>query len=638
MSSETIGNKALLNVGELGAGALEAEAERAPKPLNISLASKRAWTLVRQDVLLLGIMMVLAACGLIYEYLLSHYAGRVLGMMEATIYGMIGLMIVSMGLGAWAAKWCKNPYTTFAWLEAAIAFLGCTSILVIAGAIALTRTLPDLIAANYTLPPDVTIAGGFLAQLQELTLYLPYLFGFVLGVLIGMEIPLIARVREHIYGKHLENNVGTIYGADYIGAGIGALIWIYLMLSMEITKAAVWTALLNVIAGTIFLWRYWSNIIRPGLLLAVHLALFVMLIVIADSGARWMTHFASVLYTDKVTYQTQTRFQHITFTERSYSGKGQVVDMYLSGRLQFSSLDEQIYHGMLVYPAMLAAARPEHVLVIGGGDGLAVRDILRFSPQSVHLIDLDAELVSLFSERYALPEDKDENTQALRAQLLTLNKNAFEDPRVKVTIGDAFIQVDKLIEAQARYDAIIVDLPDPSHPDLNRLYSDHFYARLLNLLMGDGVVAVQSTSPFHAREAFVSIGKTLSAAGFGHVEQYRQNVPSFGEWGWSIATVKGAPASVRLARQRDWSVAHPHVNKSVVLGAFALPNDLYFDRENILVNHLGTGVVYRYHTQAWQAEAGVFNAAGRDLDDEGLGVPDTDGRTQAQLNAPVSGL
>ena len=96
-------------------------------------------------------------------------------------------------------------------------------------------------------------------------------------------------------------------------------------------------------------------------------------------------------------------------------------------------------------------------------------------------------------------------------------------------------------------------------------------------------------------------------------KQYRQNVPSFGEWGWSIATAKGAPASVRLKRQPDWSVHHPHVNKSVVLGAFALPNDLYFDRENILVNHLGTGVVYRYHTQAWQAEAGVFNAMSNDL-------------------------
>lgn len=570
-------------------------------------APRRAWALVRQDALLLAIMMVLAACGLIYEYLLSHYAGRVLGMMEATIYGMIGLMIVAMGLGAWAAKWCKNPYTTFAWLEAAIAFLGCTSILVIAGAIALTRTLPDLISANYSLPADVSVHGGFLSQIQDFTTYLPYVFGFVLGVLIGMEIPLIARVREHIYGKHLENNVGTIYGADYIGAGIGALVWIYIMLSMEITQAAVWTALLNVVAGTIFLWRYWSNIIKPGILLAVHLFLFALIIIIADSGERWMTHFASVLYTDKVTYQTQTRFQHITFTERSYSGKGPVLDMYLSGRLQFSSLDEQIYHGMLVYPALTAAARAEHVLVIGGGDGLAVRDILRFSPKSVQLIDLDAELVSLFSERHALPKDQTPQVKALRERLLALNARAFEDPRVEVIFGDAFIEVDRLIESQARYDAIIIDLPDPSHPDLNRLYSDHFYGRLRKLLMGDGVIAVQSTSPFHARKAFVSIGKTLSAAGFAHVEQYRQNVPSFGEWGWSIATVRGASPSVRILQQ-PVSVPHPHVNKAVMLAAFALPSDLYADRDKIRVNHLGTGVVYRYHTLAWQAEAGVFEA------------------------------
>jgi spermidine synthase len=580
---------------------------------------------VRQDVLLLGIMMVLAACGLIYEYLLSHYAGRILGMMEATIYGMIGLMIVAMGLGAWAAKWCKNPYTTFAWLEAAIAFLGCSSILVIAGAIAFTQKLPDLIAANYTLPPDVVLQGGPIEQLQTFSTYLPYVFGFVLGVLIGMEIPLIARVREHVYGKHLENNVGTIYGADYIGAGIGALVWIYFMLSMEITKAAVWTALLNVIAGTIFLWRYWASIIKPGLLLMVHLLLFAMLIVIADSGARWMTHLASVLYTDQVTYQTQTRFQHITFTERSYGSQGRALDMYLNGRLQFSSLDEQIYHGMLVYPAMMSVARAGRILVIGGGDGLAVRDILRFSPETVHLIDLDAQLVSLFSSKYALPDEvhsqapmltgvnaetafgatSSVKVSALRERLMALNEHAFEDPRVTVSFADAFIEVDNLLENQMRFDAVIIDLPDPSHPDLNRLYSDHFYGRLRRLLMGDGVIAVQSTSPFHAREAFISIGKTLEAAGFAHVEQYRQNIPSFGEWGWSIATLNGAPASVRIARQPELSFSHPHVNKAVLLGAFAMPSSLYRDRSSIRVNHLGTGTVYQYHAQAWQSEVGI---------------------------------
>jgi spermidine synthase len=432
-------------------------------------------------------------------------------------------------------------------------------------------------------------------------------FGFVLGVLIGMEIPLIARVREDVYGKHLENNVGTIYGADYIGAGIGALVWIYFMLSTEITKAAVWTAFLNVIAGTIFLWRYWDRIIRPGALLAVHIALFALLIIISDGGSRWMTHMASVLYTDQVTYQTQTRFQHITFTERHYTGVGQVRDMYLNGRLQFSSLDEQIYHGMLVYPALTAAARTDHVLVIGGGDGLAVRDILQFNPTSVQVIDLDAQLVSLFSERYAI--EKDEHTQRIRTEMMALNEAAFDDPRVTVIFGDAFIETDRLLERRARFDAIIIDLPDPSHPDLNRLYSDHFYARLRKLLMGDGVIAVQSTSPFHAREAFISVGKTLSAAGFTHVEQYRQNVPSFGEWGWSIATVHGAAPSVRIARRSQPVLPHTYVSKEIMLGAFAMPNYLYHDRDDIRVNYLGSGAIYRYHTQAWQIEAGVSVAA-----------------------------
>ncbi len=572
-----------------------------------ALRSQR-WNLIRHDILLLGIMMILAACGLIYEYLLSHYAGRVLGVMESTIYAMIGLMIVAMGLGAWTAKWFKSPYSTFAWLEATIALIGCTATLLIAGIIAFTGTLPELLSSTYNLPPDTVISGGILEQLQVISRYLPYVAGFILGLFIGMEIPLIARVREDVYGEHLENNVGTIYGADYIGAGMGALVWITLMLSLDITVAAVWTAFLNVLAGLIFLWRYWPKIKFPRLLLMFHLGLLVLLIIIADSGARWMSDFSNVLYRDQVVYQKQTKFQNITFTQRSFGGGQQpVIDMYLNGRLQFSSLDESIYHSMLTYPALMASARQDHVLVIGGGDGLAVRDILRWEPKSVTLIDLDAGLVELFSERYALQYD--EKTDALRTRLMALNDSAFEDERVEVVFGDAFIELDKLLERQVFFDTIIIDLPDPSHPDLNKLYSDHFYARILKLLQGDGALVVQSTSPYHAKNAFVSIGKTVKYSGFEHVEQYRQNVPSFGEWGWTIATKMGQSAKQRIANHSRLPVENHYINQDVLLGAFAMPSDFYKGAEDISVNVLGTGRVYLYHTQAWQKDVGVYLSA-----------------------------
>ncbi|MCW8875444.1 MAG: polyamine aminopropyltransferase [Kangiellaceae bacterium] len=571
-----------------------------------TVASKNKLHLLAHDTLLISIMAVLAACGLIYEYLLSHYAGRVLGILETAIYTMIGIMIVSMGLGALTAKIFKNPFSSFAWLEAIVALLGMSSVVVIAAIIALTSDLPVIISESYNLPPDTSIEGGFIEQLQEYAKNLPYFAGFLLGFLIGMEIPLIARVREQVYGKHLENNAGTIYGADYIGAGVGAFIWVSFMLTIDITTAAVLTAALNIIAGSAFLICYWREIKHPVALVVFHLILIILLIILAQSGQYWMKSFANVLYKDNVVYQTNTNYQNIVFTQRKLGNSEKVVDMYLNGRLQFSSSDEHIYHSMLIYPAMSASAHQNNVLIIGGGDGLGLRDVLKWDPQKVHLIDLDHGLVELYSERYALSND--EKSNMLRKQLLALNHEAFEDPRVEVIFGDAFIKIEDLLKQKMRFDTIIVDLPDPSHPDLNKLYSDYFYARLRQLLNADGVIAIQSTSPFHAQHAFISIGKTVKHAGFQHVEQYRQNVPSFGEWGWTIATLQGASASKRLEKMNKIGPQNDYISQELMLAAFAMPADYYRELENVDINYLGSGVLYQYHTQAWQKDVGVFSS------------------------------
>jgi len=154
------------------------------------------------DVLLILTMAVLAGCGLIYEYLLSHYAGRVLGIMESTISAMIGLMIVAMGLGAFAARKIQCAFNGFVWLELTIAFLGSSSILIIGGLIALTQTFPEILGSMFNLPPDAYPRGGLFKQLSFIAFNSPYFFGLILGFFIGMEIPLIARIREEIHQKH----------------------------------------------------------------------------------------------------------------------------------------------------------------------------------------------------------------------------------------------------------------------------------------------------------------------------------------------------------------------------------------------------------------------------------------------------
>ncbi|CAH9055309.1 Polyamine aminopropyltransferase [Pseudoalteromonas sp. CIP111854] len=560
-------------------------------------------SLLGHDILLISVMAVLAGCGLIYEYLLSHYAGRVLGSVESAIYAMIGTMIVAMGIGAFLARWFKDAFTAFAWLESIIALVGMGCILAIASMIAISYSLPHMFSAIFNLPPDIVLNGYVFEKLQSAARFLPYVFGLLLGMLIGMEIPLIARIRQHVYGRFLENNAGTIYGADYIGAGIGAAIWVSVMLSMPIMQAAAWTALFNIVAGLVFLWRYHQHVRFARLLVFCHVLLLVLFAVLLLFGSHWMKDLSNVLYKDKVIYSQATKYQHIVLTERLRRNQPEpITDLYLNGRLQFSSVDEQIYHTMLVYPAMLASNRHERVLIIGGGDGLALRDVLKWPVEHVTLVDLDGQLLSLFgyqNERYSAPD-------SITERLSSLNNQALVDARVTVKVADAFLEVEQLLADEDYFDTIIVDLPDPNHPDLNKMYSDYFYNHLRQLLSADGAMVVQSTSPYHAKKAFVSIAKTIKAAGFDFVEQYQQNVPSFGQWGWTIATKKGASASNRIARVSQLPVPSRWASRDYLLAAFIFPNRFFEFHETIEVNQLGTGTLYDYYRQAWQTENELY--------------------------------
>lgn len=560
-----------------------------------------------QDAALLMVMAALAACGLIYEYLLAHFAGRILGAVEATIFAMIGAMIVSMGLGSFYAKRIRCAFTGFAWLEASIGLLGATSALVMAAVYSAAYVLPITLQRVYGIDSSIDLPGGISKSLNTLAEATPYVMGVVVGFLVGMEIPLIARVREIIHGEHLVHNTGTIYGADYIGAGVGAAIWVLVCLRLPIIVAAIGTASVNVLMGMFFLWRYGKRLRHSEKLWLVHAALTALLILLAICGPQWMQGLNDMLFRDRVVFSRTTEHQQITITKRQVgSGLPQVWSLYLNGRLQFASNDEHIYHSMLTYPALLASARHDRVLVIGGGDGLAVRDILKWQPKSVVLVELDPAMIELFSGRDTkAPQDVSEH-------LVTLNEAAFDDPRVNVVFGDAFLKVEGLISKNRHFDTVIVDLPDPNHPNLNKLYSNYFYAKLRELLSGDGALVVQSTSPYHAKKAFVSIGKTVQSAGF-ITEQYHTNVPSFGEWGWTIGTVSGEPASERIADVTVLPVDDSWVSPQQLLAAFVFSPHFYDHTDGIRVNSLDSNVVYQYHLDGWMRERGIFFTNNVDL-------------------------
>jgi spermidine synthase len=282
--------------------------------------------------------------------------------------------------------------------------------------------------------------------------------------------------------------------------------------------------------------------------------------------------------------------------------QGNITNFYLNGRLQFSSSDERIYHSYLVTPVLAGSARQDNILIIGGGDGLALRDVLKWQPKQATLIDLDQELMQLFIE----PENKLPNQLAREIKKLT--QDSLSQANVELIYSDAFIAINTLLKQQRTFDAIIVDLPDPSHPDLNKLYSVNFYARLKQLLSGDGLIAIQSTSPYHAKDAFIAIGKTVKAADFNHVQQYHDNVPSFGEWGWTIASKTGASPLTRLKSLDNFTVKQNWLTLAMVIGAFDFPKDFYQRKNNIPVNYLGSHSIYQLHQNAWRDQQGLNNA------------------------------
>ncbi len=558
----------------------------------------------RLDLAVLTILAIGAGCGLVYEYLLSHYAGRVLGALEVTIFGVITLMMVFMGIGSFLARKVRNPYTGFAWLEILLALLGSTSVLLIGGLFALSDLFPRMLMDTFGISLDLTPAGGLIESLHKIVRLSPYVIGAILGTMIGMEIPLIGEIRAQIHKDGLKNNVSSIYGIDYIGAGAGAILWLAFMLSMDVTLAGALTASANLAVGIIFFFLFKHKIRQQGLLLAAHVLTGIVILQVYEKGADWSASMEDLLYRDEVVFRVNTQHQRLVVTERIMDpSKPAILSFFINGRIQFASNDEHIYHAMLTYPALAASARQKKILIVGGGDGLALRDVLRWNPDKVTLLELDEEVVRLFRDSVQTPGVQ---TPGSNARLITANSGSFSDPRVEIRFNDAFLSVDDLLREEAVFDTIIIDLPDPSHPDLNKLYSARFYAKLHSLLAGDGALVAQSTSPYHARNTFISIGKTIRHGGFVNVEQYHANVPSFGEWGWTIATKHGKTARARLAALDRLPVEDGWTTQGLLLAAFEFEKNFYDTQDQIEVNRLGTMVAYRYHNHDWQREMGIY--------------------------------
>ena len=170
-----------------------------------------------------------------------------------------------------------------------------------------------------------------------------------------------------------------------------------------------------------------------------------------------------------------------------------------------------------MHPGLAALPGARKVLVLGGGDGMAVREILKY-PQVEHitLVDLDPRMTQLFTQS---------------AMLRDLNGGALASPKLKIVNADA---LQWLEQTQEMFDFVVADFPDPSSHSLGKLYSTAFYRLLKQHVPETGRIVVQATSPLHARESFWTVVATLEATGW-QTAPYHALVPSFGEWGFILA-------------------------------------------------------------------------------------------------------
>jgi spermidine synthase len=492
---------------------------------------------------LFAAVLLVSACGLAYELAAGALASYVLGDSVTQFSLVIGIYLSAMGLGAFLSRWLDRDLARrFVEVELAVALLG-----------------------GYS-APALFLAFGRVAHFRPLL----WVAVALVGALVGLEIPLFLRLlRRRLAFKEL---VARVLALDYLGALVASILFPLLFVPrLGLVRTSLALGAVNALVGLWSTWLLREEIRAPGWLRVRCLAVLALLGAGLAGADRLTSLSEEALFTDPIVFARQSAYQRIVLT----AGRGS-FQLFLDGNLQFSSADEYRYHEALVHPAMAAAARRDEVLVLGGGDGLAVREILRYPEVArVTLVDLDPAMTSLAVDVPLVKE---------------LNGGSLLDPRVKVVNQDALAWLADL-PPERRFDVAVVDFPDPNNFSLGKLYTTRFYRLLRAHLAPGGAAAVQATSPLLARTSFWCIASTLEAAGFA-VRPYHAAVPSFGEWGFLLARLEPfePPREVRPGLR--------FLSPGLLPGLFAFGPDLA--RVPAEVNRLDNQILVQYYEAEWR--------------------------------------
>ena len=441
----------------------------------------------KTSILLKVALFATGLAGIVSEYTISTLATYFLGDSVFQWTMVVSMMLFSMGLGSRLSKMFDYKL-----LEKFI----------------LIECLLSVIASNVTV--IVYVCFAFYGN----TTFVIYFLSVLVGLLIGMEIPIVIRLNEKF--EKLKVNISSALENDYYGSLIGGIFFAFLGLPI---LGLVYTPLIlgsiNFIVALSLLWVTWDDLQKKQKTRFITYVLGVLIILsvssfLSEDVVNWGDR---IRYRDMVVYSEQSRYQKIVIT---YS-KGDYW-LFLNGNQQLSTIDEAMYHEPMVHAPMVLSKEARSVLVLGGGDGVVVRELLKYPELSkIVLVDLDPA-VTLMAQNHPI--------------MLSINENSLNNDRVTVINQDGF---QFLAETQKKFDVVIADFPDPRTVDLGRLYSREFYGLVHKVLNESGIMITQAGSPYYAPQAFDCIDLTIQSAGFNTLKLHNQ-VLSLGEWGWVMGS------------------------------------------------------------------------------------------------------
>lgn len=493
--------------------------------------------------LLMLTTLMISGCSMCYELIISAVSTYLVGDGILQFSITIGLYMFAMGIGSYLSKFIKNKlFDWFVFVEIGVGVLGGMSSLILFFA--------NIYLVSYVLVMYVEIIA--------------------IGTLVGIEIPLLTRIIEE-NTNNLRITLSTIFCFDYIGGLVGSILFPLLLLpKLGYFSTTFLVGSVNLAVALIIIIRYKKYVTLEKmwrLIGIICLGIMILGMFYSENIAR---EVENGLYRDKVVLSKQTKYQNIVMTKHKDD-----VRLFINGNIQFSSMDEYRYHEALVHIPMSVAEKKQKILILGGGDGLALREVLKYSQvEQVTMVDLDGEMIDLCKSNQDINK---------------LNEGSLESEKLQVINMDAY----KFLEDNTElYDVILVDLPDPNNESLNKLYTNLFYRLCKKSLTEEGVMCVQSTSPYYAGKAFWCINKTIEGEGF-FVTPYHVQVPSFGDWGFQLATTD----NIKL-EDIDLEVSTKYLEQNQLLGIFAFAKDEIVDKNTLYANTLSRPQLMTYYMEA----------------------------------------